>query len=67
MGATIRLLPVCECGHIISDLELDQTESWCGNEYCVPFTPAVCPNCNQIIETMTIDTHFLIAFGFREG
>lgn len=66
MSTTVKLLPVCECGHIIRNLEINQTESWCGFEYNVPFTPSVCPNCHQIIESMTIDGQFIKTFGSRK-
>lgn len=62
MGTTIKLLPVCECGYVLRDLELNHTEALCGWKYSVPFTPSSCPNCHKFIESMTIDMHLLKQF-----
>ena len=50
---TVRMLPVCECGQVISDLVLDMyidvAES--GYKYSnFTFTPGRCPNCGKYIE-----------------
>ena len=66
MGTTLKLLPVCECGYVIRDLELDSIEVLCGWKYIVPFKPSRCPNCNQFIDSMIVDMNMLKAFGTRK-
>lgn len=66
METTLRLLPVCECGHIIDGLIIDQIVDTDGWKSIRPFAPDRCPNCNKVIESLTIDTNYLKAFGFRE-
>jgi len=66
MGTTLKLLPVCECGYVFRDLELNHTETLCGWEYLVPFTPSLCPNCNRLIESLTADMHVLKNLGIEK-
>ncbi len=51
---TLKLLPVCECGYIIRDLQIgkDVIEQN-GIKYGVPYIrPADCPNCHKEIESI---------------
>lgn len=64
MGITVKLLPVCECGYAIRDLELNRDEKICGWNYVIPFTPSRCPNCHEFIDSMTIDINMLKSVGF---
>ena len=59
---TLRLLPVCECGYVISDLEIDiivDTDGW-KSKRC--FSPDRCPHCGRLFECMAVDEKFLKPF-----
>lgn len=64
MGVSVKLLPVCECGYAIRDLQLNRDEKLHGWNYMIPFTPCRCPNCHELIESMTIDLNMLKDAGF---
>ena len=64
MGVTVKLLPVCECGYAIRDLELNRDEKFDGFNYIIPFTPSRCPNCHEFIDSMIIDLNMLKDAGF---
>ena len=59
----VMLLPVCECGNIIAGLVVDEIVDVDGWRHKFPFTPAWCPRCKKLIESITIDIKYLSAFG----
>lgn len=59
---TVMLLPVCECGNIITGLEVNKIVDVHNWKCMRPFTPDICPRCQKLIECMTIDTQYLKAF-----
>lgn len=64
---TITLLPVCECGNVIADLEIDKIVDVEGWKCKRPFVPYECPRCQRLIEKMVIDNKYLAAFVKMEG
>lgn len=62
---TLHMLPVCECGQVISDLiintDIDETSN--GLKFVVPsFSPSRCPNCGKTIECLRVDGQFKSLF-----
>lgn len=62
---TLRMLPVCECGQVISDwvmsIDIDETSN--GLKFVTPsFSPSCCPNCGKTIEYLRVDGQFKSLF-----
>ena len=67
---TVHMLPVCECGQVISDrvlcMYIDETES--GYKYSkFAFYPAQCPNCGKYIECLQVDGRYVDMFKKEES
>lgn len=58
-STTLELLPVCECGYILSDLKIGRIVDTDGWKSMRPFTPDYCCNCGRIIKELKLDAKFL--------
>ena len=64
-STTLKMLPVCECGQVIPDLEYGDEVDVLSNGYkhLKPmFQPMVCPNCKRHIESLIIDGKYVHMF-----
>ena len=67
---TVHMLPVCECGQVISNLVLDMyiDEAESGYKYSkFTFTPGRCPNCGKYIECLQVDGRYIDMFKKEES
>lgn len=62
--ARVTMLPVCECGQIIRNLELDQPRDGLDKIMTkeIYFTPSACPYCGKQFTEIVIDSGYLIKF-----
>lgn len=53
----LTLLPVCNCGHIIDNLYVEESieERYGMKNVKVNFVPSLCPNCGRIFERIIYD------------
>ena len=67
---TVHMLPVCECGQVISDLVLDMYVDSTESGYKYPkfsFYPTQCPNCGKYIECLQVDGRYVDMFKKEES
>ena len=64
---TVHMLPVCECGQVISNLVFDMyIES--GYKYSkFTFMLGRCPNCGKYIECLQVDGRYIDMFKKEEA
>lgn len=59
-GVTLKLLPVCECGHVFTKLKIKEAKcninkkNYYARHIIIPYQ---CPNCGKIIEDILVDTN----------
>lgn len=66
---SVHMLPVCECGQIISDLYAEVPDIEPPNRFKYPsifFYPPRCPNCGRYIKEIQIDEKYTDMFRYQK-